>query len=127
MTRVDVPLDADVRLIDPASAPLLDAHFPYTRSVLAARSPVAGVVVDGSVVAACFSARRRPEAHEAGVATEDAWRGRGFASAVVACWRDAVTAMGAQPLYSTSWDNLASRAVARRLGLAVYADTLSLA
>jgi hypothetical protein len=30
------------------------------------------------------------------------------------------------PLYSTSWDNTASLAVARRLGLMPYAETISL-
>jgi hypothetical protein len=125
--RVDLRIDADVRVIDETSAPLLERHFPYTRSVLAWRAPVAGIVVDGSVVSACFSARRGPTACEAGAATEEPYRGHGFASLVVAAWRDAVQSEGRQPLYSTTWDNLASRGVARRLHLVPYADTFSLA
>jgi GNAT superfamily N-acetyltransferase len=124
--RVDVPRVAEVRLIDAASAHLLERFFPYTRSVLAWRSPVAGVVVDGAVVSACYSARHRPLACEAGVATMERYRGRGFGALVVSAWRDAVERGGRQPLYSTTWDNGASRAIARRLGLVPYADTLTL-
>jgi hypothetical protein len=54
--------------------------------------------------------------HEAGVETAAASR-RGHAPAVVAAWAAAVRALGAEPLYSTSWQNSASRAVARKLGL----------
>ena len=120
------PAIAEAELIDRQSANLLDRHFPYTRSVLAARTPVLVVVRDGAAVSACFTARRRGVACEAGVATEDAYRGQGLGTAVVAAWRDAVRASGGTPLYSTSWDNLASRGVAARLRLIPYAETLSL-
>jgi RimJ/RimL family protein N-acetyltransferase len=113
-------------LIDAANSDLLTRHFPYTAEHLDSRSPVIGLVEDGAIVSACFSARRRPGAHEAGVATEVPYQGRGHGTAVVAAWRDAVEATGAQPLYSTSWDNAASRAIARRLGLITYAETFSL-
>jgi GNAT superfamily N-acetyltransferase len=61
-----------------------------------------------------------------GVATEEAYRGRGFGVAVVSAWRVAVESEGRMPLYSTWWDNAASLGVARRLGLVAYAETLSL-
>jgi GNAT superfamily N-acetyltransferase len=124
-----VPFGAEtpeLRVIDEGSAHLLERFFPYTREVLGAREPVVGAVVDGWVVSACFSARRRPAASEAGVATAEPYQGRGLATVVVSAWRDAVERAGAQPLYSTSWDNTASRAVARKLGLIVYAETFSL-
>jgi predicted GNAT family acetyltransferase len=76
-------------------------------------------------VAACYSARSSPIAREAGVWTEEAWRGRSFGTLVVAAWRNEVVRTGAQPLYSTSWDNAASLALARRLGLHAYAETVS--
>jgi RimJ/RimL family protein N-acetyltransferase len=120
------PMIDEARVIDESSANLLEPHFPYTRSFLAARSPVVALIRDGAVVAACFAARRRGDACEAGVATAARFQGRGFGSAVVAAWRDAVLATGGTPLYSTSWDNAASRALARRLALVPYADTLSL-
>ncbi|MXY71814.1 MAG: GNAT family N-acetyltransferase, partial [Dehalococcoidia bacterium] len=71
----------------------------------------------------CGSVRITPEAHEAGVETSANARGRGFAVAVVAAWAQAVRALGAEPLYSTSWDNAASQAVASKLGLIPYAST----
>ena len=124
--RVEVTGGADATIIDERSAHLLERYFPYTRTVLAARSPVAGVIIDGWVVAACFSARKTQTASEAGVATEQPYRGRGLAPLVVSVWRDAVERSGRQPLYSTEWDNAASRAVARKLRLVSYAETLSL-
>jgi hypothetical protein len=118
--------DDGTLVIDGTTAHLLEPHFPYTRSVLAARAPVVGVVRDGAVVSACFCARRRPAACEAGVATIEAFRGRGLATVAVRAWRRAAEAAGMTPLYSTSWDNLASRRVAARLGLVAYCETLSL-
>ncbi|HZS91689.1 MAG TPA: GNAT family N-acetyltransferase, partial [Chloroflexota bacterium] len=46
--------------------------------------------------------------------------------AVVAGWARAIRASGRIPLYSTSWDNHASQAVARKLGLVQYGTDLSL-
>ena len=65
--------------------------------------------------------RITPEAHEAGVETSAGARGHGFAVAVVAAWANAVRDLGAEPLYSTSWQNTASQAVARKLNLIPYA------
>lgn len=124
--RVDVRLDVEARVIDETLAHLLERYFPYTRLELVSRSPVIGVVLDGWVVSACYSARQRPTACEAGVATEEPYRGRGLAPLVVSAWRDAVENGGREPLFSTSWDNQASRAVARKLRLIPYADTFSL-
>lgn len=124
--RVEVAADADVAVIDDDSAHLLEAHFPYTRSILERRQPVVGAILDGRVVAACWSSRVRPTACEAGVATEGPYRGRGLAPLVVSRWRHEVERDGRVPLYSTEWDNLASQAVAGKLRLIPYADTYSL-
>lgn len=123
---VAVRIDAEAKVVDETSAHLLERFFPYTRLALTSRRPVVGVVVDGSVVSACYCARKRPNACEAGVATEEPYQGRGLGTLVVSAWRDAVEEEGRQPLYSTSWENLASRAVARKLQLIPYAETISL-
>jgi predicted GNAT family acetyltransferase len=60
------------------------------------------------------------------VETLEGYRGRGHAPAAVAAWARAVRATGRIPLYSTSWDNLASQAVARKLGLIPYGADFSL-
>ncbi len=54
------------------------------------------------------------------------YRGRGYAATVTAAWALAIRASGRIPLYSTSWDNTASLAVARKLGLIAYASDWSL-
>ena len=124
--RVDPPVDAEAILIDERSAHLLERNFPYTQANLGWRSPVVGVIEDGAVVSACYSARRTPAACEAGVDTEEPYRGRGYAPLVVAGWRTVVELTGAVPLYSTTWDNAASLSVARKLSMVPYAETLSL-
>lgn len=97
-----------------------------TARVFEAREPYVAVIEDGAAVSLCHSARLTDQAAEAGVQTLEAYRGRGYATAVVAGWARAVRASGRIPLYSTSWDNLASQAVARRLGLVQYGTNLSL-
>lgn len=126
--RFEVITDASVEtvLIDASNDHLLAANFPYTRSVLAERSPVVGVVRNGAVVSACYSARSNDEAAEAGVDTIAEYRGQGFAVSVVEDWARATVAAGLVPLYSTSWQNQSSLSVAKKLDLEVYADTWSI-
>lgn len=111
--------------IDEPNRELLAKNFPYTLANLDTRSPVIGVVRDGAVVAACYSARRRAYAAEAGVDTIADYRKQGFASAVVSEWGTAVRRMGMVPLYSTEWNNNASMLVAAKLDLVSYAETIS--
>lgn len=89
--------------------------------------PLCAVVVDEHVVAVCGSVRRSAVAHEAGVETAPAYRRRGYAAVVVDSWASAVAAEDRVPLYSTSWTNVASRALARRLGLVRFASDLYIA
>jgi RimJ/RimL family protein N-acetyltransferase len=84
------------------------------------RRPFLAILHEGSAVSICCSVRITPEAHEAGVETLDAYRGRGYAADVVAQWAKEVRRLGSMPLYSTSWQNIASQGVARKLGLVQY-------
>ena len=88
--------------------------------------PLFAVLHEGAAVAVCCSVRRTPAAHEAGVETAPEFRGRGYASDAVSAWARAVRELGVIPLYSTSWSNVASRAVARRLGLRLFGSDLHL-
>ena len=85
------------------------------------RSPVVAVVKDGHAVSVCLCARRSHRAAEAGLETAAAYRKRGLGTRVTAAWALAVRASGRMPLFSTSWSNDASLAVARKLRLATYA------
>ncbi len=106
---------------------LLARHFSgWTDAEIPGRSPVVAVVEDGDVVSVCFCARRSDAAAEAGLETAEAFRGRGLGPQVAAGWALAVRASGRVPLYSASWANGASLAVARKLGLVVYACGWSL-
>jgi RimJ/RimL family protein N-acetyltransferase len=84
------------------------------------------MVVEGAAVSMCSCARLTDHAAEAGVETQEDYRGRGYAAVVVAAWAQAVRETGRIPFYSTSWDNAASQAVARKLGLVRYAVGLGL-
>jgi predicted GNAT family acetyltransferase len=93
---------------------------------LPCRQPCLAIVDHGRLASLCYSARNTPVAAEAGVDTLEEFRGRGYAPAVVAAWARAVRREGRVPLYSTSWDNLASRSVARKLGLVMYGADFSI-
>lgn len=99
--------------------------FPDFVGEVAARQPFFAIVDGGAVVAVAFSARFAPGAAEAGVNTLEGFRGRGYAAAAVAAWAAAVRQTGRLPLYSTSWDNVASQGVAQKLGLVLYGADLS--
>jgi hypothetical protein len=105
---------------------LLGEEFAWLQRERAVCEPALAVVIDELAVSIAFSARVTKRAAEAGVDTLAAFRGQGHASRVVAAWASAVRETGRVPLYSTSWGNLASQGVARRLGLRLYGVDLSL-
>jgi RimJ/RimL family protein N-acetyltransferase len=109
------------------NAEVLQSHFSWLIPVLNIMPPVFAVLQEDQAIAVCFSSRIPTVADEAGVNTVEAYRGRGYAAAVVANWAEAIRGLGRIPLYSTSWNNMASQAVARKLGLVMYGDDLSLA
>ncbi len=90
------------------------------------RTPIATVERDERAISVCCSARNSPLAAEAGLETAPAFRGHGLAARVTSAWALAVRSSGRVPLYSTSWDNVASLAVAHKLGLTMYAGAWSL-
>lgn len=91
-----------------------------------AQGPCLVAVEDGFAVSICACARLTAHAAEAGLETLGRYRGRGHATSVVVAWAQAIRDTGRIPLYSTSWDNHASRAIARKLGFIMYGSDLSL-
>jgi RimJ/RimL family protein N-acetyltransferase len=98
----------------------LQGGFEELVAELPAWQPFVAFLDKGRAVSVCRSVRITPEAHEAGVETLRDFRGKGYAKDVVAEWARRVREAGAIPLYSTSWDNTASQAVAQKLRLACY-------
>lgn len=105
---------------------LLQEHFPDWHELSPDSSPYV-ILNNGSAVSICYSSRIGPLVCEAGVATAPAYRKRGYAQAVVRAWAAAIQASGRTPLYSTSWMNSASQALAGNLGLRLYGENLSVA
>src|SRR5688500_2819861 len=113
--RLETPTDTIA--ITNENRALLEPNFTPWLEDVGTCQPFFAAVSDGQVVSVCGSVRTTRDADEAGVETHPAHRGRGHAPRVVLAWASAVRAAGRLPLYSTSWQNTASRAVARKLGL----------
>jgi len=103
-----------------ANSELLRGGFEDCLEEVPTWQPFIAAVENNRAVSVCRSVRITAAAHEAGVETLPEFRGRGYAKDVVAGWALAVKSLGAVPLYSTSWDNVASQAVARKLGLKLF-------
>jgi len=121
-----VPLSKGVVPITSANIAACQRNFPWTATHLADFQPCRAVLVDGDAVSLFFSSRNGQEACEAGVFTVEEYRGRGFAPAAVSSWAHEVRESGRIPFYSTSSGNLASRAVATKLGLVLNGAELSI-
>jgi len=118
--------DTETVTVTPANLTLLEPYYPYTRSRHAELAPAVVRVVDGMAVAVCYSARITAQVAEAGVHTVEPYRGRGYAAEVVRGWAAGIRASGRLPLYSTSWENTASHAVAAKLRAILYGVDLSI-
>jgi RimJ/RimL family protein N-acetyltransferase len=102
------------------NAKALQGGFEKLVEELLVSQPFVAVIDDHRAVSVCRSVRITQDAHEAGVETLPDFRGRGYAKEATAEWARRVRALGATPLYSTSWENKSSQAVARKLGLECY-------
>ncbi|MEP6573695.1 MAG: GNAT family N-acetyltransferase [Gemmatimonadota bacterium] len=105
----------------------LERYFRgWTEDELPGRAPILAITEGEDAISICYCARLSPIAAEAGVDTAEAFRGRRLAGRVTAAWVSAIRASGRLPIYSTSWGNAASRAVARRLRLELRATDWSI-
>ena len=115
-----IAFPTNVVRLSPENAGLLKGDFAKLVPELDDRQAYLAVIEDSQAVSICRSVRSSSRAHEAGVDTLDAYRRRGYATSAVAAWALAVRSQNLIPLYSTSWDNVASQGVAQRLGLVQY-------
>jgi hypothetical protein len=92
---------------------------------VATSQPMRAVVIDGRATAVCASVARSHAAHSAGVEVLPRYRRQGLATQVVAAWARSVRALRLEPFYATTFDNVASQNVARRLGLTPFGTEYS--
>jgi len=118
--------EGEVVAITSANVDLLRAGLDEWVPDVGAGLPMLAAVVGGRAVSICASVRASPTVHCAGVETLPDYRGYGLAARVVGGWGRAVQAAGATPIYGTTFDNLASLGVARRLGLRPIASEFSI-
>lgn len=107
-------------VVTEANAGPLRGGFDEFVEELSSAQPFVALAEGGRAVSVCRSVRITGAAHEAGVETMPRFRGRGFAKDAAAGWARMVAALDAVPLYSTSWENTASRALARKLRLTQF-------
>ena len=81
---------------------------------------------EGRVVSACVSTRENEKCGEAWVFTASEHRHQGFAQKVVNAWARSLMSAGKIPFYSHKMDNLASAALAGRLGLQPVFEEISI-
>lgn len=126
----------DAVAISSENAHLVERWFPWLVDTshlrpgaapeLETQQPCFAVVIDGHAVSICRCATVNARASEAGLETVEEFRRQGYGANVTAAWAAAVRGRGLVPLYSTSWENVASQGVARRLGLTMYGADLSI-
>lgn len=118
----------NVVLLSAQNAHLVRNTFPSARRHISNPEvqPIVVAVEQDQAVTLCYSARRPDRATEAGVETLPEFRGKGYATATVAAWATEVSKRGCIPLYSTSWENTASQAIARKLGMVIYGEDWSI-
>ncbi|HJW41797.1 MAG TPA: hypothetical protein VJ476_11285 [Rhizomicrobium sp.] len=112
--------------IDDTNAEFLHGGLEEWLPVVAAGVPLFAAIEGDHAVAVCATVNASRRAHSAGVETVPAYRGRGFAGRAVAGWANAVRALGCTPFYATTFDNISSQLVARRLNLSPVGSEFSL-
>jgi hypothetical protein len=123
-TRPVAPFtDERVRLLSPNDLELLETSCEGMRGsgwgsgrALLEEGVMAGAVVEGRLVANAFTSARTAKHADVAVNTLEGWRNRGLATAAASLVAREVQQAGQTPVWSCGEDNLASLAVARKLG-----------
>ncbi len=109
--------------ITPQNVYLCQDTFNWLCEEIDLEQPCLAIVIDGRAISICRSVRIGQQAHEAGIETHSDYRGQGYAPIVASGWATAVHELGRIPLYSTSWQNIASQKVAEKLNMEMYGAT----
>jgi predicted GNAT family acetyltransferase len=81
---------------------------------------VAGAVIAGALVARAHTSCQSRRYADISVATAEAWRGQGLATAAASLVCRCVQSSGRAPTWNTSAENLASQRIAQKLGFLPY-------
>jgi hypothetical protein len=118
-----------VRLLDASDSHLFERADPILNlgeptSLVVKRELLAGAVIDGEIVAkaGCYSLSR--QYGDVGVATIEAYRRQGLATATATLVMENLLACGVTPVWSTREDNIASQQMALKLGLGQVEGTM---
>jgi RimJ/RimL family protein N-acetyltransferase len=114
-------------LVTSENAAVLSPYLEEWRGNVSPSAPMVVALEGRKAVSVCCSVRVTSQAHEAGVETHPDFRGRGHATRAVSGWANAIRERDRIPLYSTSWENESSRALAKKLGLIQYGVDLHIA
>lgn len=119
------PMSPNIARIDSLEG-IGNSFTGWTAEEVPGRSPIIAYIREGVPRSICFCARSSELMAEAGIETALEFRGRGFAGIAAAAWAAEIRASLRTPIYSTSWNNEPSLAVARKLGLIACASYWSL-
>ncbi len=111
--------------VSPAQAALLQGPMERFVARLRTDQPCQAIVENGVALSVAYTWRWTGCAVAVGVYTLEGYRGRGYASAVVAAWGAAMRRAGRLAFYGHAWDNAASQAVTRHLGLHLIGDEIN--
>lgn len=108
---------ADIPMMEAATAALGMGDWRYGHAAAPiADGFAAGAVIADTLVTVAFTAAHGERYADIGIATREAWRNRGLATAAAALVCADIQAAGLIPVWGTGWDNLASQRVAAKLG-----------
>ena len=123
--RIVNPPEGKATRITRSNSNLLRGGLDEWLPDIAAGRLIYATIVDGHAVSICASVNEAEGVHAAGVETLPSYRRKGLAVHAVAAWAGAVLRMNATPFYGTTFDNLASQSVARRLNMELVGSEFS--
>ncbi len=116
----DLGAESDCVVVDASNCAVLSGGFDDIIPEIRAVQPCVASLVGGRAAAVCQTVRQTPHAVEAGVLTLEAFRRQGHGCRAVRAWAACVRDEGCKPLYSTWWENEASRGLAASLQMRQY-------
>jgi hypothetical protein len=116
--RLMTPSEAEIVANGPGGS--VGAAYGSTQALLE-EGYVAGAILDDVLVARAHTSCQSRRYADVAVATAEAWRGNGLASATASLVCDEAQRSGRIPIWSTNRDNTASQRVAQKLGFIPYA------